>query len=506
MGVWFWTKPIKLQLRRLLPVGPRDDLKEAPNPTRPRMLSPADASFETRLRNQLPDTVFRDPAAYQAEPRGRWRGQGLVVAPSNTAEVVAVVRACAQAGVGIVPYSGGTGLVGGQVKPDGPAPVILALDRMTQVRDIYPSESVIVVDAGVILADLQQAADDVGRMFPMSLASEGSARVGGLLATNAGGVNVLRYGNMRAQCLGLEVVLANGTIWNGLSRLRKDNTGYDLRDLMIGSEGTLGIITAASLRLVPKPQVTSAALLAVRDPAAALELLALAGDIVGEGLSAFELIGKQGFEFLAEVGPDTKTPFDTPPDWSVLIDVGLAAGGEAQAVLMDLFEAGMAADLVSDGVLAQSEADRTALWTLRESIPEANRRIGSISSHDISLPLSVIPDFITQGQAALARIGDFRINCFGHLGDGNLHYNVFPAQGRDRSDYLEKRDTIKTCIHGLTHSFGGSISAEHGIGRLKVDDLTRYSDPVKLAVMRSIKDALDPKGIMNPGAILSPSS
>lgn len=465
------------------------------------MLNPADPTFEADLRSRLPQAAFRDPAPYLVEPRGRWQGHGLVVAPSNTNEVATVVMACAQARVGIVPYSGGTGLVGGQVMAKGAAPVVLSLDRLTRVREVYASENVMVVDAGVILADAQQAAADVDRLFPMSLASEGSARIGGLLATNAGGVNVLRYGNMRAQCLGLEVVRADGTIWHGLSRLRKDNTGYDLRDLMIGSEGTLGVITAAALRMVPQPRAIGAALMVVPNPQAALDLLALAGAHLGEGLSAFELIGRQGFDFLSETGPTINAPFADPPDWCVLIDVGLGAGGNPEQVLIDLFEAGMDAGLVTDGVIANSNAQRHDLWTNRESIPEANRRIGSISSHDVSVPLSAIPDFIAQVGAALAKLGDFRINCFGHLGDGNLHYNVFPSVGRTRGDYEEKRTAIKTLVHDLTHSLGGSVSAEHGIGRLKIDDLAHYSDPAKLAMMRAIKAALDPSGIMNPGAM-----
>ena len=467
------------------------------------MLNPVDPTLTARLRAILPDAAFRDPAPYLTEPRGRWQGQGLVVAPSNTDEVAGVVAACAQARVGIVPYSGGTGLVGGQVLADGPAPVVVSLDRMTKIRDIYPSENVMVVDAGVVLADVQQAATDVDRLFPMSLASEGSARIGGLLATNAGGVNVLRYGNMRAQCLGLEVVRADGTIWHGLSRLRKDNTGYNLRDLMIGSEGTLGVITGASLRMVPRPQATGAAIMTVRDPAAALDLLGQAGKIIGDGVQAFELIGRQGFDFLAQVGPDVKAPFAVTPDWCVLIDLGLPAGGTPEQVLMDLYQAGLDSDLVTDGVIAQSDAQRADMWTLRESIPEANRRIGSISSHDISVPLSAIPDFIAQGAPALAQLGDFRVNCFGHLGDGNLHYNVFPPLGRNRADYVDLRAAIKTCVHDLAHSMGGSVSAEHGIGRLKVDDLTRYGDPAKLAMMRAIKTALDPDGILNPGAVIA---
>ncbi len=466
------------------------------------MLNPVTPEFVTRLRAILPDAAFRDAGGHLSEPRGRWQGQGVVLAPAATEDVAAVVRACAENRIGIVPYSGGTGLVGGQIMPDGPPPVILSTERMTRVRAVYPSENVMVVDAGVILATVHAEAEAIGRMFPLSLASEGSARIGGLLSTNAGGVNVLRYGNARAQCLGLEVVLADGTVWNGLSRLRKDNTGYDLRDLMIGAEGTLGIITGAALRLMPRPAGVGAAMLAVPSPAAALALLALAGDQMGEGVSAFELIHRQGMDFLAEVGPEVKPPFADQPEWMVLIDVGLPRGLSPDAALEHLFETGVEAGLVTDGVIARSMAQRDAFWTIRESIPEANRRVGSVSSHDISLPLSRVPEFIEEGGRVIAAIGDFRINCFGHLGDGNLHYNVFPQPGRSRADHDNVRGAVKEAVHDLTHAMGGSVSAEHGIGRLKVGDLERYSDPAKLGMMRAIKSALDPLGILNPGAVL----
>ena len=405
----------------------------------------------------------------------------------------------------LVPYSGGTGLVGGQVMSNGPRAVILSLDRMTRIRQVYPSENVLVCDAGVVLADVQAAAARVDRLFPLALASEGSARIGGLLSTNAGGVNVLRYGNARAQCLGLEVVRADGSIWHGLSRLRKDNTGYDLRDVFIGAEGTLGVITGAALKLMPRPAAQGTAMMQVASPAAALDLLALAGQFIGDGLSAFELIHRQGFDFLAQVGPVVKVPFDVVPEWCVLIDVGLAAGQSPDVALSDLFAAAVDAGLVSDGVIAGSGAQRAALWHIRESIPEANRRVGSISSHDISVPLSLIAQFIEQAGVALARMGDFRINCFGHLGDGNLHYNVFPNLGKTRADYAADRGRVKELVHDLAHQLGGSVSAEHGIGRLKVDDLQRYGDPVKLQMMQAVKDALDPQGIMNPGAVLPPA-
>ena len=465
------------------------------------MLNSATPAFIASL-NLAPAAIKEATDSYLTEPRGRWKGQGVVLAPADTTEVSQIVAACHAAKIGVIPYSGGTGLVGGQLMPDGPTPVVLSLERMNNIRAVYPSENVLIADAGCILADVQAAATDINRLFPLSLASEGSARIGGLLATNAGGVNVLRYGNARALCLGLEVVRPDGTVWHGLTRLRKDNTGYDLRDLIVGAEGTLGIITAAALKLVPQPVNIGAAFMAVHSPQAALELLALAGEHIGDGLSAFELISRQGLDFLAETGPDVKSPFTDVPDWMVLIDVGLPRGLAPDDALMSLFESAVEAGLVTDGVIAQSAAQRQAFWDVRENIPEGNRRIGSISSHDISVPLSAVPDFIAQGGVELAKIGDFRINCFGHLGDGNLHYNVFPTHGRTRADDDHLRDAVKTCVHDLTHAFGGSISAEHGIGRLKVDDLAKYGDPVKLAMMRSVKDALDPKGIMNRGAVL----
>lgn len=467
------------------------------------MLNPADSTFVETLRGRLPESCFREETAgYFQEPRGRFEGQGVVLTPNTTEEVATIVRACNEAGVGIVPYSGGTGLVGGQVMGEGPSPIVLSTERLNRIRDVFETENVLVAEAGVILADVHTAAEDVGRLFPLSLASEGSARIGGLLSTNAGGVNVLRYGNARAQVLGLEVVTADGQIWNGLSRLRKDNTGYDLRDLFVGAEGSLGIITAAALKLMPRPAQHGTALMVVPSPRAALDLLALAGQQVGESISAFELIHRQGPEFLLETGPEVVRPFAEAPEWMVLIDLGLAASADAVDVLETLFAAAFEQEIVSDGVIASSEAQRQAFWNIREMIPEGNRRIGSISSHDVSLPLSVIPDFIDQAPAHLNALGDIRINCFGHLGDGNLHYNVFPAKGRNREDYNNIRNQVKKTVHDLVHSFGGSVSAEHGVGRLKVKDVETYSDPVKLALMRSIKTAFDPKGIMNPGAVL----
>ena len=354
----------------------------------------------------------------------------------------------------------------------------------------------------MVLADVHAHASAAGRIFPLTLASEGSARIGGNLATNAGGVHVLRYGNARDLCLGLEAVLADGSVLNGLKRLRKDNTGYDLKNLLIGSEGTLGIITAASLKLLPIPAAEGTALLVVDGPDAALKLLALAQARLGGLISAFELIGRAGLDFLAETLPEVRQPFPTPPDWMVLVELGLTAGLDPQAALEGLFEAGAAAGLVLDGLIAASEAQRQAFWRIREMIPEANRRIGAVSSHDISLPLGEVAGFIANCGPAIGALGPFRINCFGHLGDGNLHYNVFPPKGGNRADWEAQRDAIKTLVHDRVHALGGSVSAEHGIGRLKVGDLERYGDPAKLVAMRAIKAALDPAGILNPGAVL----
>ncbi|WP_425037840.1 FAD-binding oxidoreductase [Primorskyibacter sp. S187A] len=468
-------------------------------------LAPADAAFAKGLTETLGEGILSQAEPrYLEEPRGRYAGQSALLArPRNTQDVSRIVTACAAAHVAVLPYGGGTGLVGGQVAPDGPAPVILSLERMRQVRGVYPRENIMIVEAGATLAEVQQAAREVDRLFPLSLASEGTARIGGCLSTNAGGVNVLRYGNARDLCLGLEAVLPDGTIWHGTKRLRKDNSGYDLKHLLMGAEGTLGVITAASLRLSPIPAEQGTALFSVPGPEAALDLLALARDQLGEGVSAFELIHRQGFDFLGAVGPDIAMPFETLPDWMVLIELGLPKGLDPQDALAHLFATAEAKGLTADGVIAQSQAQRDAFWHIRESIPEANRRIGAVSSHDISVPMETIPTFITRGGEALAAIGDFRINCFGHVGDGNLHYNVFPQPGRSRADHENSRDAIKRALHDIVHDLGGSVSAEHGIGRLKVADLERYGDPAKLAAMRAIKAALDPAGIMNPGAVLA---
>lgn len=466
-------------------------------------LNSLNAPFVERLQAQLPKGDLRSAEPrYLEEPRGRFFGDkaAVVALPRTVEDVSIIVRACNSACVGIVPFGGGTGLVGGQVLGEGPVPLILSLERMNKVRSAHPLENVLVAEAGTILASVQDAAAQAGRLFPLSLAAEGSATIGGNLSTNAGGVNVLRYGNARDLCLGLEAVLPSGDIWHGLTRLRKDNTGYDLRNLLIGAEGTLGVITAAALKMAPRSASVGTALMVVKTPDAALQLLALARAHVGEAVSAFELIHRQGPLFVAETLPDVRQPFSEPPEWMVLVELGMSAG--ADVALENLFGAASEQGLVVDGLIAQSAGQRAEFWSLREHIPEANKRVGSISSHDISLPLGSVPEFIAVAGDRIAAMGDFRINCFGHLGDGNLHYNVFPAVGKTRGDYEHLRGAVKDCVHDLVQTYEGSFSAEHGVGRLKAEDLEKFADPTRLSAMRSIKAALDPHGIMNPGAVL----
>lgn len=463
-------------------------------------LNPADPAFLEGLAAQLPPGTLRAPEPRHLEdPRGRVTGQaGAVALPATTAEVATILTAAHAARVPVLPWGGGTGLVTGQIAPHGPLPLVLSLERMARLRDIDPVGNTLTAEAGCILASVQAAAEGVGRLFPLSLASEGSARIGGLIATNAGGTGVLRWGNMRALVLGLEAVTAQGRVWNGLKGLRKDNAGYDLRDLIVGSEGTLAVVTAAVLRLVPRPARRGAGLFVVESPAAALDLLAAAQARVGEGVSAFELISGAGLRFLAEHLPQVRQPFADPPDWAVLVDLGLGSADDPDAALADLFETGIA----RDGVIAASEAQRAEFWAVRESIPLANRRVGAVSNHDISVPVAAVPAFIAQADAAVTALGRYRVNCFGHLGDGNLHYNLFPPPGETRSEHEHRRPALKQAVHDLVHAMGGSVAAEHGVGRLKVDDLERYGDPVALEMMRAIKRALDPAGILNPGAVL----
>ncbi|MFC0340404.1 FAD-binding oxidoreductase [Paracoccus niistensis] len=464
------------------------------------MLNPAD----DRLIAALPEGVVRPlEPRHLDEPRGYFAGQGgLLAAPRNVEEVAAVVRACAEARVAILPRGGGTGLVAGSVMPEGPAPLVLSLERMTAIRDVWADEDALVAEAGATLQQVQEAAAAADRQFPLSLASQGTAQIGGVLAANAGGTGVLRWGNARALCLGIEAVMPDGSILRDLKRLRKDNTGYSLRDLLIGAEGTLGIITAATLKLAPRPAAVATAMLEVPDPAAALQLLSLAQAMMAGCVTTFELISGQGLAFVAETLPEIRQPLPGAP-WSVLLELSLPEGLDPDGAVEGLLGRAMEEELVTDGAIAQSGQQAAEFWNLREHLPEANRRIGAISSHDISLPLSEIPRFIQDAGAMIAGMGDMRINCFGHLGDGNLHYNVFPGPGRSRADYADLRFRLPEAVYQMVVERGGSFSAEHGVGRLKVADLQRWGDPVKLSAMRAIKAALDPHGIMNPGAVLA---
>lgn len=460
--------------------------------------------FLDGLRQLLGPAGVLDPAdaaGYLDEPRGLYRGQAAaILRPATTEQTAEILRRASEARVGVVPWGGGTGLVGGQIMPEGPAPLVLSVERMRAVRSISAEDDVIVVEAGATLAEVQQAAESVGRLFPLSLASEGSCRIGGNLATNAGGVNVVRYGNARHLCLGVEAAMPDGSVLHDLSRLRKDNTGYDLRDLLIGSEGTLGIITAASLRLFPQPPETATAFVALESVAAGVALLRRLQASLGETISAFELTSARGLEMVYEHIEGVRRVFAETPPWSALIEVGARdARASLEAALADALEQGAALD----AVLAESLAQRGELWRLREEMPTANRAVGAIVSHDVSVPIAKLSDFVAAGDRVIAEIDPaLQVNCFGHAGDGNLHFNVFPPRGEKAAAWKAKYSrVIMDRIHALAHEHGGSFSAEHGVGRLKTADLKRYADPTKLAMMRAIKQALDPIGIMNPGSM-----
>jgi len=368
---------------------------------------------------------------YLEEPRGKWTGlPTYVAAPRTTDDVAAIVRFANTHRFGIQPYGGGTGLVGGQLTTKGPEPLILSMENLAAIREIHPQENILIAEAGVALETIHTAAADINRLFPLTYGSKDTAQIGAGLAVNSGGLNVLRYGMARDLCLGIEAVLPNGDILHGLKRLRKDNTGYDMRHLLIGSEGTLGIITAAALKLSPRPAHTATAFLAVPNPTAALELLQRSWDTAGEVISAFEILSSTGFHFLKDKFPDTRLPFDTPPDWSVLIEIATPGGTDPQAILEAVFRDAFESELVTDGFIASSGQQADDFWAVRETIPLANRAIGAIASHDISLPLSHLAEFIDTTHKQLNEIAPIRINCFGHLGDGNLHYNVYPPPER----------------------------------------------------------------------------
>ena len=444
-----------------------------------------------------------DTTRYTEDPRGRVAGLAhLVLRPGSVAEVSEILMACNNANVGIIPFGGGTGGANGHLDPSG-AHVVLSLERLNRVRHISAQDASITVEAGVKLCDIHAAAEDVGRMFGLSLASEGSCTIGGNLASNAGGVQTLRYGNARDLCLGLEAVLADGSVLSCLAPLRKDNTGYDLRHLLIGSEGTLGVITTATLKLSSKPQRRDTMLCAVPSPEAALDLLYALRDHLGDVVSAFELMSSLGLSLALKHFPDLRDPFAASHAWYVLADISAPAGSKdhLEAALAQAFESG----LVQDAVLATSGAQAAMLWALRENAFEYNRIERAIYSSDTSVPLSRIGAFVTKVQQDLTGWeASLRVNCYGHIGDGNIHVNVFAAENTHKA-FLECHPNATThiahIIETATVAFDGSISAEHGIGRTKIECLRRYADPTKLVMMRRIKEALDPNGILNPGAL-----
>lgn len=450
-------------------------------------------------------TAPEDMAPYLTDWRRRTTGRAqAVVLPSNTAEVAAIVALCAEQRVPIVPQGGNTGLVGGATPDASGAAIVVSLKRMQRVRDVDAINGTITVEAGCILHDVQQAAAAAGRLFPLSLAAEGSATIGGNLSTNAGGTQVLRYGNARELALGLEVVLPSGEIWNGLRGLRKDNTGYDLRDLFIGAEGTLGVITAACLKTFPLPRAHATALIALEAVAPALSLLTLAQSLAGPTLTAFELISATCLQLVLRHFPDQRAPLQRAHAQYVLLQLSDHEDEpHAAALLQTIATEALQQGLIADAVIAQSTAQTRALWTLRELIPEAQMREGNNIKHDIAVPISSVARFIDETDALLARrFPGVRMVTFGHLGDGNLHYNVMPPPGVDAAQFFSQQPVIFECVHDQVTRFAGSISAEHGIGQLKRDENARYKSAVEMNLMRTIKRALDPDNIMNPGKVV----
>ena len=446
-----------------------------------------------------------DLSAYELDWRKRWRGKALaVVRPGNTDEVAAVVRACAAHGSAIVAQGGNTGLVGAGVPDGSGTQVLLNLGRMNRVRAIDAANLTLTAEAGCVLQALQQAAADAGLLFPLSLAAEGSCTIGGNLATNAGGTQVLRYGNARSLCLGLETVTAEGDVWHGLAGLRKDNTGYDLRDLLIGSEGTLAIITAATLALHPRPAATMTALASCGSLDACVGLLAAAQRRLGPGLTGFEVMNAFSLALVASHFPHLRQALAAAP-WTVLVELSDNEGeAHARTQFEGLLTGAMEAGTIGDAAVAESLAQTRSIWHVRESIPLAQSEEGLNIKHDISLPVSRIPAFCTATDAALAaRWPGMRLVNFGHLGDGNLHYNVQAPEGGDAAAFLRDEErAVNAVVFDAVVAHGGSISAEHGIGVLKRDELALRKDPTALAMMRAIKRALDPHGLLNPGRVL----
>ena len=466
------------------------------------------SGFLDALRERLGEAgllVGGDLAAYENDWRKRYAGTALAVArPTSTDDVAAVLRLCHEHRVPVVPQGGNTGLVGGSTPDDSGGQLVLSLSRMKRVRGIDVANASLTADAGCVLAEVQAAAGAAGLLFPLSLAAEGSCTLGGNLATNAGGTQVLRYGNARELCLGLEVVTATGEIWHGLSGLRKDNTGYDLRDLFIGSEGTLGIITAATMKLYPQPKERLTALAACASLEDAVALLGLARERAGDALTGFEVMNRASLALVARELPQLAHPLDATA-WTVLLELSDAESGEhARGVFEGLLESALERGCVQDAAIAQNIQQAKAFWHLRESIPLAQAQAGLNIKHDISLPVSAIPGFVAEMDAALAAyLPGIDVIDFGHLGDGNLHYNVQAPAGVAAAEFLAAHEAaINERVYDAVQKRGGSISAEHGIGRLKRDELAARKDPTALALMRAIKRALDPLDLLNPGRLV----
>jgi FAD/FMN-containing dehydrogenase len=439
-------------------------------------------------------TAPQDTAPYTVDWRKQFRGEAqCVLRPSSTDEVAAVVALCAREGIAVVPQGGNTGLCGGSV-PTGARPeIVLSLTRLNRIREVDALNDTMTVEAGCVLAAIQQAAEAAGRLFALSLAAEGSCQIGGNLSTNAGGVNVLRYGNAREQVLGLEVVLPDGRVWNGLRALRKDNTGYDLKQLFLGAEGTLGVITAAVLKLHPRPSAQVTAWIALQSPARAVALLARLRAHLGERISAFELVSRRCLEAVLQHAPALRDPLPQAHPWYVLAEFADAgAPGALAAQVEEAFAA--SAGAIEDAALAASAAQSQALWRIRETIPEAQF---TNVKHDISVPVSKVPELIERAGAALqAAFPGEPVYAFGHIGDGNIHYNV------GGEALLARRDEVNRVVYGVLDALGGSISAEHGLGQLKREEIRRHKGALELELMRTLKQALDPKGLMNPGKVL----
>ena len=450
-------------------------------------------------------TAPADVQPYCQEWRDKYFGRTpMVLRPASTAEVSAILKLANEERIAIVPQGGNTGLVGGQTPFETGTEIVLSLERMKAIRAVDPAGNTITADAGATLQSVQAAAAAVNRLFPLSLAAEGTCQIGGNIATNAGGIHVLRYGTMRDLVLGIEAVFPGGEIWNGLRTLRKDNTGYDLRSLLIGSEGTLGVITAASLKLFPRPAEVATVFAGCESLEAVAQLFSRAFESAGPMLTAFELIPRIAVEFLVTHMERMRDPLEAPHPWYVLIEVAPpVADGLAERVAMALLEDAFEKGIVADAAVAASEGQARDFWCLRENISEIQKHEGGSIKHDVSVPVSAIPAFIAEADAAIARlVPGARPVPFGHYGDGNIHYNISQPKGADKDAYLARWEEVSDAVHAIVARFGGSISAEHGIGRMKAEALEHVKSPVELAMMRRLKDAFDPRGILNPGKVL----